>query len=83
MGHMFWRTYVPYLHAVFRLPAAISPIAYHNKSKLYGLLLRVAAKTLSTIAVDRKQLGAEIGITSLLHTWGRAMEFHALMWSST
>ena len=73
---MFWRTYVPYFHLVFRLPAAISPIAYHNKSKLYGLLLKVAAKTLSTIADDSKQLGAELGITLLLHTWGGALQQH-------
>ena len=56
---------VPYFHLVFRLPAAISPIAYQNKSKLYGLLLKVAAKTLSRIADDSKHLGAEIGITLL------------------
>jgi hypothetical protein len=46
-------------------------------------LLKVAAKTLSRIADDSKQLGAEIGITLLLHTWGGALQYHPLMRSST
>jgi hypothetical protein len=67
---------VPYFHLVFTLPAAIGPIAYQNKVKVYGLLLKAAAETLSTIAADRKHLGADIGITAVLHTWGQNLQHH-------
>ena len=74
---------VPYIHLVFKLPAAIGAMAYQNKAKVYGLLLKAAAETLITIAADRKHLGADIGVTSILHTWGRQLQYHPLMWSST
>src|ERR1700730_8662987 len=64
---------VPYFHLVFRLPAAIGAMAFQNKAKVYGLLLKAAAETLITIAADRKHLGADIGVTSILHTWGRQL----------
>ena len=62
---------VPYFHVVFTLPAAIGAIAYQNKAKVYGLLFTAAAETLTTIAADPKHLGAEIGVTAVLHTWGQ------------
>ena len=61
---------VRYFHVVFTVPAAIGAIAYQNKAKVYGLLLKAAAETLTTIAADRKHLGADIGVTAVLHTWG-------------
>src|ERR1700723_553759 len=67
---------VPYFHVVFTLPAALRGIAYHNKAKVYGLLFKAAAETLITIAGDPKHLGAEIGILSVLHTWGSALTHH-------
>jgi predicted Zn-ribbon and HTH transcriptional regulator len=67
---------VPYFHVVFTLPAAISDIAYQNKAVIYNLLFKVSAETLITIAVDPKHLGARIGITSVLHTWGSALTHH-------
>ena len=67
---------VPYFHVVFTLPAPLRGIAYHNKAKVYGLLFKVAAQTLITIAGDPKHLGAEIGILSILHTWGSALTHH-------
>jgi hypothetical protein len=67
---------VPYFHVVFTLPAALRGIAYHNKAKVYGLLFKVAAETLITIAGDPKHLGAEMGILSVLHTWGSALTHH-------
>jgi hypothetical protein len=51
---------VPYFHVVFTLPAAIGAIAYQNKAKVYGLLFKAAAETLTTIAADPKHLGADI-----------------------
>jgi hypothetical protein len=67
---------VPYYHVVFTLPAAVADIAYHNKAVIYGILFKAAAETLTTIAVDPKHLGAHIGFTSVLHTWGSALTHH-------
>ncbi len=60
-------------HVVFTLPAAIADIVYENKTVLYDLLFKVSAETMLTIAADPKHLGARIGITSVLHTWGSAL----------
>ena len=65
-----------YYHVVFTLPAPISAIAYYNKALLYDLLFEVAAETLRTIAADPKHLGAQIGVTLVLHTWGSALTHH-------
>jgi hypothetical protein len=67
---------VPYFHIVFTLPAPIGDIAYHNKRVIYDLLFKASAETMLTIAADPKHLGAEIGITSVLHTWGSVMTHH-------
>ena len=67
---------VEYYHVVFTLPEPISAIAYTNKAVVYGLLFDLAAKTLATIAADPKHLGAQIGATLVLHTWGSAMTHH-------
>ena len=65
-----------YYHVVFTLPAPISAIAYYNKALIYDLLFEVAAETLRTIAADPKHLGAQIGVTLVLHTWGSALTHH-------
>jgi hypothetical protein len=67
---------VDYYHVVFTLPAPISAIAYTNKEVIYGLLFDLAAETLRTIAADPKHLGARIGLTLVLHTWGSALTHH-------
>jgi hypothetical protein len=67
---------VDYYHLVFTLPAPISDIAYHNKAVIYALLFQAAAQTLLTIAADPKRLGARLGITAVLHTWGSALTHH-------
>jgi len=67
---------VGYFHVVFTLPAEIAPIAYQNKALVYDLLFRMAAETLLTIAADPKYLGARIGATAVLHSWGSAMTHH-------
>jgi hypothetical protein len=61
---------------VFTLPAPIAEIAYYNKALIYGLLFEIAAKTLIIIAADPKHLGAEVGVTLVLHTWGSALTHH-------
>ena len=67
---------VPYFHVVFTLPAAIGDIAYQNKAVIYDLLFSASAETMLTIAADPRHLGARIGITSVLHSWGSAMTHH-------
>ena len=67
---------VPYYHVVFTLPAPIADIAYQNKAVIYDILFKAAAETLLTIAADPKHLGARIGLTAVLHTWGSALTHH-------
>jgi hypothetical protein len=67
---------VEYYHVVFTVPEPIGTLAYANKATLYRLLFDVAAETLTTIAADPKHLGAKIGATLVLHTWGSAMTHH-------
>jgi hypothetical protein len=67
---------VAYYHVVFTLPAPIAAIAYQNKAVIYGVLFDVAAETLLKIAADPKHLGARIGVTLVLHTWGSALTHH-------
>ena len=67
---------VEYFHVVFTLPAEIGQIAFWNKTAVYSLLFRASAETVMTIAADPKRLGARVGITSVLHTWGSALTHH-------
>jgi hypothetical protein len=67
---------VEYYHVVFTLPAPIQAIAFTNKAVVYRLLFQVAAETLQTIAADPRHLGARIGVTLVLHTWGSALTHH-------
>ena len=67
---------VPYYHMVFTVPAAVADLAYQNKEVIYDILFKASAETMLTIAADAKHLGARIGITSVLHTWGSAMTHH-------
>src|SRR5437016_3288797 len=67
---------VPYFHVVFTLPAKIGALAYQNKAKVYGLLFTATAEALTTIAADPKHLGAAIGVTAVLHTWGQNLDHH-------
>ena len=67
---------VGYFHVVFTIPAELADIAYQNKAVVYDLLFKAASETMLTIAADPKHLGARIGITAVLHTWGSAMTHH-------
>jgi hypothetical protein len=67
---------VEYFHVVFTVPAAIAEIAFWNKAAVYTLLFRASAETMTTIAATPRHLGARIGMTSVLHTWGSAMTHH-------
>ena len=65
---------VAYAHVVFTLPHQLSPLVYHNKKLLYGLLFRASAQTLLDVAAHPQWLGAELGFFSVLHTWGQTLE---------
>jgi len=67
---------VPYFHVVFTLPARIADIAYQNKAVVYDLLFKASSEAVLTIAADPEHLGARIGITAVLHTWGSTMTHH-------
>lgn len=67
---------VSYYHVVFTLPAPIAAIAYANKAVIYNALFKAASEALITIAADPKHLGAKIGVTMVLHTWGSALTHH-------
>jgi hypothetical protein len=67
---------VPYFHVVYTLPAELRDVAYQNKRVIYGLLMKASAETTLQIAADPKHLGASIGLTAVLHTWGSAMTHH-------
>ncbi len=67
---------VEYFHVVFTMPAEIAQIAFWNKRTVYGLLFRASAETVMAIAADPKRMGAKVGMTSVLHTWGSALTHH-------
>jgi hypothetical protein len=67
---------VPYVHVVFTLPHALLPLAYRNSACLYTFLFQTSAATLRDVAADPRQLGAEVGILSILHTWGQTLVRH-------
>jgi hypothetical protein len=67
---------VAYFHVVFTLPARLTPLALQNPRLVYDLLFRAAAETLLQIAADPRHLGAEIGFSAVLHTWGQTLQYH-------
>jgi hypothetical protein len=67
---------VGYFHVVFTIPDTLNPIAYQNQKIVYDLLFKAAAETLSELSADKKYLGAQIGFTSILHTWGQNLMHH-------
>ena len=67
---------IGYFHVVFTLPAEVADVAWQNKAVVYDLLFRAASETMMTIAADPRHLGARIGVTAVLHTWGSAMTHH-------
>jgi hypothetical protein len=67
---------VPYVHVVFTLPHGLLPLAYRNSARLYAWLFQASAATLREVAADPRHLGAEIGVLSILHTWGQTLVRH-------
>ena len=67
---------IPYFHVTFTIPKELGSIALQNQRVVYDILLRAAAGTLQELAADPKHVGAEIGVLSILHTWGQKMDYH-------
>lgn len=67
---------IGYFHVVFTLPDSLNRMVYQNQEALYGLLFKTVAETLSELAADKKYLGAKLGFSSILHTWGQNLMHH-------
>lgn len=67
---------VPAFHVVFTIPAQLNTLALTNKKIVFDILFAAASQTLLTIGRDPKHLGAQIGATAMLHTWGQNLQFH-------
>lgn len=67
---------VPYFHLVFTLPQELREVVRSHQIEIYGLLMRVAASSLQTLAADPRYVGGKIGVLCVLHTWTRAMVYH-------
>lgn len=65
-----------YFHVVFTVPDNLRPLFYQNQSVLYSLLFRTVAETLHDLSGNQKYLGARLGFTSILHTWGQNLHYH-------
>jgi hypothetical protein len=67
---------VGYFHVVCTLPHELNSVIYGNQKDMYNLMFKCVAETLRELAADRKYLGADIGLTAVLHTWGQNLCFH-------
>lgn len=67
---------VGYFHVVFTVPQELNGLIYQNQRECYNLFFRSVAETLQELAADKKYLGATIGHTAVLHTWGQNLCFH-------
>jgi len=69
---------VPYFLVTFTLPAELRPAVQRDPALLYDLLFRESAAALQQVAAEPRVLGAELGFTGVLHTWGRQLQHHYL-----
>lgn len=67
---------VGYFHVVFTIPGELNTLIYQNQTVCYNILFRAVSETLQELCADKKYLGAKIGFTSVLHTWGQNLYFH-------
>lgn len=67
---------VGYFHVVFTIPQEINEIALRNQKEIYTILFQAASETLLELGRSPKYLGAQLGITALLHSWGQNLMFH-------
>ena len=67
---------VRYFHTVFTVPHELNPLFMYNLDLMLSFLFKAASETLRVLAFDKKYLGASIGTTMVLHTWGQNLSFH-------
>ena len=67
---------IPYFHVVFTLPDTLNELTMQNQRIVYDLLLKASAQTILELAADKKYLGAQVGVTGVLHTWAQNLTFH-------
>lgn len=67
---------ISHFHAVFTVPDTMHPLFQANEARMYSLLFKAVSQTLTSLARDKRHLGAEIGITAVLHTWGQTLAYH-------
>ena len=67
---------IQYFHVTFTIPAELNTLVLQNQKELYSLLFKTSSDTLIELTKDKKHLGAQIGITSVLHTWGQNLMSH-------
>ena len=65
-----------YFHVVFTLPHELQPLAMRNRKLVFDLLFSAASRTLLVLGNDEQRLGAQLGVTAVLHTWTRDLRFH-------
>jgi hypothetical protein len=67
---------IHFFHVVFTLPEEIRPVAIRNSKIVYGLLFKAASQTLLELGKDEKWIGAQLGLTAVLHTWKAELRYH-------
>ena len=67
---------VRYFHTVFTVPHQLNSLFLSNTKVMNSILFKAASETLVNLALDKKYLGAKIGLTMVLHTWGQTLSFH-------
>ena len=65
-----------YFHIITTVPYELNEIFLYNSKICYNILFKATSESILELAADPKWLGAKVGITSILHTWGQTMEFH-------
>lgn len=66
----------PYFHIVTTIPSELNEIVLYNTKTCYDILFKATSEAILQLTQDKRWLGAKVGITSVLHTWGQTLEFH-------
>lgn len=65
-----------YFHVVFTIPEQLNSLTLFNQKEMYSILFTAVSETLLELAKDTKYLNANIGFTTILHTWGQNLMYH-------
>ncbi len=67
---------VLYFMVTFTLPYELRSLTWHHQREVYSIFFKCVASTLKDFGLNPKNLGAEIGMTMVLHTHSRKLDFH-------